>query len=216
MVHVPTCTTIYIIVIGDTDEARTIMRAEPVAVYTALDKFATHEWMEICTDTLSSLYTILHYYRKLETRGPQYYHHHLLLLSRIADLLEKRRRQGFITSLHKFWAHANIRGNDLADATTKMAVTQYDFLPESQKLKVYVGEKTPRPSHWVMYTVRPPPFPKHMGTCIRVARLGHPWWSIPEGERCRCTLSRATCSNTYTKSDMRSYVASTTLPYIAV
>ena len=130
MVHVPTCTTIYIIVIGDTDEARTIMRAEPVAVYTALDKFATHEWMEICTDTLSSLYTILHYYRKLETRGPQYYHHHLLLLSRIADLLEKRRRQGFITSLHTFWAHANIRDNDLADATAKMAVTQYDFLPE--------------------------------------------------------------------------------------
>ena len=38
-----------------------------------------------------------------------------------------------------------------------MAFTQYDCLPESQKLKVDLGEVAPRPPHWVMYTVRPPP-----------------------------------------------------------
>ena len=42
LVHVPTFTTIYIDA-GDTDETRTIMRAELVAIYTALDKFAAHE-----------------------------------------------------------------------------------------------------------------------------------------------------------------------------
>jgi hypothetical protein len=42
MVHVPTCTTIYIDARG-TDKTRTIMRAELVAIYTALDKFATHD-----------------------------------------------------------------------------------------------------------------------------------------------------------------------------
>ncbi len=40
VVHVPICRTIYINV-GGTDETR--MRAELVAIYTALDKFAKHE-----------------------------------------------------------------------------------------------------------------------------------------------------------------------------
>ena len=54
MVHVPICTTIYIDA-GGTDETRTIMRAELVAICTALDKLATPEWVEIFTDFLSSL-----------------------------------------------------------------------------------------------------------------------------------------------------------------
>ena len=46
------------------------------------------------------------------------------------DLLEERRRRRFQATLHKIRAHINIRGNDLADAAAKMAVTQYDSLPE--------------------------------------------------------------------------------------
>jgi len=41
VIHVPTCTTLYIDA-EDTGETRTIMRAELVAIYTALDKFSTH------------------------------------------------------------------------------------------------------------------------------------------------------------------------------
>ena len=42
VVHVPTCTNIYIDA-GGTDEISTIMRAELKAIYTALDKFAAPE-----------------------------------------------------------------------------------------------------------------------------------------------------------------------------
>ena len=51
-VRVPTCATIYIDA-GGTNETRTIMRVELVAIYTALDKFATHEWVGIFTNSLS-------------------------------------------------------------------------------------------------------------------------------------------------------------------
>jgi hypothetical protein len=53
--------------------------------------------------------------------------------------------RGFRTTIHKIRAHTNIRGNDLAYAAVKIAVTQYDSLPESQKLKVDVGKVAPRP-----------------------------------------------------------------------
>ena len=53
----------------------------------------------------------------------------MLLLSSITDLLEERRSKGFGTALHKIRARTYIRGNDLADAAAKMAVTQYDSLP---------------------------------------------------------------------------------------
>ena len=56
------------------------------------------------------------------------------------DLQEERRKRGFRTIIHKIRAHTNIRGNDLADAAAKMTVTQYDSLPESQKMKVAVRE----------------------------------------------------------------------------
>ena len=67
------------------------MRTELVAIYTALDKFATYEWVEIFTYSLSSIQAIRHRYTNPGTRGPQHYHHHMLLLSGITDLLEKRR-----------------------------------------------------------------------------------------------------------------------------
>ena len=105
----------------------------------------------------------------------------MLLLSGITDLLEERSRRGFITTLHQIRAHTHIWGNDLADAAGKMAVTQYDSLPESQKLRVTVGEAAPRPPYWFMYTVKPPPPPPQLGTDTRTATLRHPWWSIPGG-----------------------------------
>ncbi len=46
LVHVSTCTTIYIDA-GGTYETRTIMRVELVAIYTALDKLVSHVWIGI-------------------------------------------------------------------------------------------------------------------------------------------------------------------------
>ena len=146
VVHVPTYTTIYIEARG-TDETRTLMRAELVAIYTALDKFATHEWVRIFTNSLSSLHAIRHRYTYPGICGPRHYHRHFLLLSRTTDLLEERRMQGSRTTLHKIRAHINIRGNDLADTAAKMAVAQYDSLPNSQRPKDDVGEVAPRPPH---------------------------------------------------------------------
>ncbi len=54
VVHVPTCSTIYIDA-RDTDDTRAIVRAELVAIYTAIYKFVTHEWFGIFMDYLSSL-----------------------------------------------------------------------------------------------------------------------------------------------------------------
>jgi hypothetical protein len=68
VMHVPTCTRIYIDE-GGTNEPRIIMRAVLVAIFTALDKFATHEWTEIFQDSLSSLQAIRHRYTNLGTRA---------------------------------------------------------------------------------------------------------------------------------------------------
>ena len=54
VVHVQTCSTIYIDARG-TDDTRAIVRVELVAIYTVLYKFVTHEWVGISTDYLSSL-----------------------------------------------------------------------------------------------------------------------------------------------------------------
>ena len=54
MVHIPASTTIYIDAAG-TVETRTIMRAELVAIYTALAKFVSHEWIGVFTDSLTNL-----------------------------------------------------------------------------------------------------------------------------------------------------------------
>jgi hypothetical protein len=61
VVHIPTTTIIYIYAAG-TKETRTIMRAEIVAIYTALTTLSTHEWIGIFTDFLSSLQAIRHHH----------------------------------------------------------------------------------------------------------------------------------------------------------
>ena len=61
VVHIPTRTNIYNDAAG-CDETRTMMRAELVAIHTALTKFADHSWIGVFTDFLSSSHAIrLHY-----------------------------------------------------------------------------------------------------------------------------------------------------------
>ena len=61
MVHIPTNTTIYIDTAGK-EETRTIMRADLIAIHTALTTFSTHEWIGIFIDSLSSLQAIRHHH----------------------------------------------------------------------------------------------------------------------------------------------------------
>jgi ribonuclease HI len=182
VVHVPTATTIYIDAAG-TEETRTIMRAELVAIYVALRTFETHEWIGIFTDSLSSLQAIQQHHTNPGITGAKHYHHHSILLRGITDLLEERRRRGLRTTLHKLRGHTNIRGNDLADAAAKMAVTNFDTLPPSQTLRENLGEIAPRPQHWVMYTAKPPPPSTATAVGPRHATLRRPWWTIPDAER---------------------------------
>ena len=77
--HIPTCTTIYIDA-AESEETHTIMRAELVAIYTALTRFEDRSWIGVFTDSLSNLPAIrFHYYRPDLTIAP-HYHHHMLLL----------------------------------------------------------------------------------------------------------------------------------------
>jgi hypothetical protein len=57
VVPIPTNTTIYIDAAG-TEETRTIMRAELVAIHTTLTTFVTHEGICINTDSLTNLRAI--------------------------------------------------------------------------------------------------------------------------------------------------------------
>ncbi len=131
MVHIPTSTTIYIDTAG-TEETRTITRAELVVIYTALTKFAEHEWIGIFTDSLSNLHAIQHQHTHPGIRSTRDYHHHMLLLESI-------------TTLDKIRAHINIRGNDLADAAAKLAVRNFHNLPPNKKTRVDIGDIAPRP-----------------------------------------------------------------------
>ncbi len=70
----------------------------------------------------------------------------MLFLKSISDFLETRRENGYSTTLQKIRAHTNIRGNDLADATAKLAVTNYDTLPPDRAIRVEVCAIAPRPS----------------------------------------------------------------------
>jgi len=182
VVHIPINTSIYIDAAG-TEETRTIMRAELAAIHMALSIFSTHDWICIFTDSLSSLQAIRHHHTNPGTTSAKHYYHHSLLLESITDLLEARQRAGIRTTLHKVRAHTNIRGNDLADAVAKMAVTHYATLPPSQKWRVETGEIAPRPHYWVMYKAKPPPPALALSIGTICANLRRPWWTIPEEVR---------------------------------
>jgi ribonuclease HI len=113
MLHIPTNTIIYIDAVGS-KETRTIMRAELVAIHTALKTFVTHNLIGIFTDSVSSLQAIRHYHITSGTTSAKHYHHHRLLLGSATGLLETRRLGGLLITLHKIRAHTNIRGNDIA------------------------------------------------------------------------------------------------------
>jgi hypothetical protein len=181
-VHVPTCTTIYIDA-GGSNETRTIMLAERVAIHTDLNTFDAHEWIVIFTDSLSSLHAIRHTYTNPISGCPRHYHQNSLLLGGITDILEDRRRKGLITTLRKIRAHKIIRGNDLADAAAKLAVTSCESLPPSQTLKVDMGEIAMRPLHWVTYTVKPQVHPPYLGSGPQQGTLRQLWWTMPDTGR---------------------------------
>ena len=94
----------------------------------------------------------------------------MLLLQSISYLLETHREK-YSTYLRKIRAHTHIQGNDLADATAKLDVKDYDTLPQEQTLRVEIGAITPRPPIWVMYTANPPH--AHTGPRHR-AETSHP------------------------------------------
>ncbi len=97
--HIPTNTNIYIYAAG-TEETRTIMRTELVAIHTALSTFSTHNTIGIFTVSLFSLKAIRHLHTNPGTTNAKHYHHHSLLLESITDLLEARQRAGLSTTLH--------------------------------------------------------------------------------------------------------------------
>ena len=175
MVHSPTCTAIYIDA-ARIEGTRTIMRAELVAIHKAFTMFASREWIEMFNDSLSSLQAIRRHNTNSGTRSSLHYHHQMLLLGSITDLLETKKSAGFgrDTILQKSWAHTNIRGNNLADAVTELAVWNFDTLPPAQTMRVDIGEIAPRPSHWVMYTASPPRFDPALPTGTNNVALRHP------------------------------------------
>jgi ribonuclease HI len=173
VVHIPSSNTIYIDATG-TKETRTIMRAELVAIHTALTKFAAHDWIGIFTDSLPSLQVIRHHHTNPGNIGAKHYHHYMLLLCSITDLLETKRLAGLRTTLRKIMTHTNIRGKDLADTAANLAVTHFDTLPPPQTLRVVIGETAPCPIHWVMYSAKPPPPLPALSTSSNCATLRRP------------------------------------------
>ncbi len=135
VVHIPTRTTIYIDAAG-CEETRTTMRSELVEIRTALSKFEDHSWLDVFTNSLSSLQAIrLHYYKPGLLVAP-HYHHHMLLLQIISHLLEARRENGYTAALRNIRAHTRIRDNNLADVLAKQVVADYDTLPREHTMRV--------------------------------------------------------------------------------
>ena len=98
--HIRTCTTIYIDAAWS-EETRTILRAELVAIHTTLTRFEEHPWIGVFTHSLYNLQAVrLHYYRPGLTTAP-HYHHHVLLLQSLSHFLDHRRVKGFSTTLKK-------------------------------------------------------------------------------------------------------------------
>jgi ribonuclease HI len=145
VVHIPATTTIYIDA-ARTDETRTIMSAELVAIHMALITFAALEWVGIFIDSLSSLQVIEHHNTNRGLGGAKHYHHHMLLLRSITKLLDARASLGFRTTLHKIREHTRIRGNDLADAAAKLAVRSFDTLHRGKQPEWRWGKWPPAPN----------------------------------------------------------------------
>jgi hypothetical protein len=59
------------------------MRAELVAIHTALTAFATYEWIGIFIDYISCLQATMHHHTNPSADGAKHYHHLGLLLGSI-------------------------------------------------------------------------------------------------------------------------------------
>ena len=66
------------------------MRAELVAIHTALTTFAALDWIGIFRDSLSNLKAIDHHNTKPSLGDTKHYHHHMLFLHSITELLDAR------------------------------------------------------------------------------------------------------------------------------
>ena len=152
MIHIPTLTTLHIDASGH-EETHTIMRAELVAIYVALDRLNALVDFSLFTDSLSSLQAIR---KRLYHPDPEAYHHHQVLIDKIASLIMEREHSGRTTTLRKVRAHTNVMGNELADEAAKLSVRQFDELPEAMKISVTLGAVAPRPPFW-MGNVHPLP-----------------------------------------------------------
>ena len=96
--------------------------------------------------------------------------------------METIRSAGFHSTLNKVRVHTNIRGNYLDVAAAKLAVRTFDTLPPARTTRVDIGEATPRPTHWVMYTATPPRSDPAITTSTNNASFRRPWWTIPEAD----------------------------------
>jgi hypothetical protein len=113
-----------------------------------------------------------------------HYHQHMLLLRGISELLEASRENGYSSTLRKIRAHTNIRGNDLVDATAKLAVTSFDTLPIAQTFRADVGTIAPCPPFWVMYNIKPnTPCPAFAPGPTQPNLVRPSWRTILEGDR---------------------------------
>ena len=65
--------------------------------------------------------------------------HFFSLISAIVDSLINISELGLTTILHKIRGHTNIKGNDMADIAAKRVVSNWDDIPEQQKLTVTIG-----------------------------------------------------------------------------
>jgi ribonuclease HI len=135
VIHSPTNTTTYIDASGQ-EETHTIMRAEQAAIHVALNVHKHEPWLGIFTDSKTSLHAI-----KNELQRPSHttYHHHKPLIAAIVDFLPNRAELVLTAILDKIRGHTNIRGNDLADVAAKRVVSNWDDIPEHQKLTVTIG-----------------------------------------------------------------------------
>jgi ribonuclease HI len=155
VIHSPTNTTTYIDASGQ-EETHTIMRAELAAIHVALNVHKHDPWLGIFTDSKTSLHAIQN---ELQRPSHTTYHHHKPLIAAIVDSLISRSELGLTTILHKIRGHTNIKGNELADVAAKKVVSNWDDIPEQQKLTVTIGRQAERPTYWIMYTKTPPHLP---------------------------------------------------------
>ena len=160
VIHNPSATALHIDASG-LAETHTIMRAELVAIYVALDRLKHLEDFRLFTDSLSSLQALRKRLYHLDLGS---YHHHQVLIDNIVNLILEREDAGVSTTLKKVRAHTNVMGNELADAAAKRAVRQFDVLaPRGHENFCLVGRCRPAPTLLGHVYTLPPNAPGGIG-----------------------------------------------------